>query len=106
MFNFEHTDLFYWEVRMGCWGVSVTSSQQLFHRVTMPMSNRKILELFLSFPYEERKSDSVYKRVMAFKNQAVVDTNVEIPNLYFHGYRIWMEKLFYLLRTISYKSMK
>lgn len=106
LFNFEHTDLFYWEVRMGCWGVSVTSSQQLFHRVTMPMNNRKILELFLSFPHEERKSDSVHKRVMAYKNQAVVDANVEIPNLYFHGYRIWMEKVFYLLRTLGYKPIK
>ena len=106
LFNFEHTDMFYWEIRMGCWGVSVTSSQQLFHRVSMPMNNRKILELFLSFPHEERKSDSVHKRVMAYENQAVVGANVEIQNLYFHGYRIWMEKLFYLWRTLFYKPMK
>lgn len=106
LFNFEHTDLFYWEIRMGCWGVSVTSSQQLFHRISMPMNNRKILELFLCFPHEERKTDSVHKRVMAYENQAVVDANVEIPNLYFHGYRIWMEKLFYLWRTISYRPKK
>ena len=106
LFNYEHTDSFYWEIRMGCWGVSVTSSQQLFHRVSMPMNNRRILELFLSFPHEERKSDSVHKRVMSYENQAVVEAKVEVPNLYFHGYRIWMEKLFYLLRTLFYRPIK
>ena len=104
LYNFEHTDLFYWEIRMGCWGVSVISSQQLYHRMTMPMNNRKILELFLSFPHDERKSDSVHKRVMAYMNQKVIDAEVEIPNLYFHGYRIWMEKLFFKFRTMFYKS--
>ena len=104
LYNFEHTDLFYWEIRMGCWGVSVISSQQLYHRMTMPMNNRKILELFLSFPHDERKSDSVHKRIMASMNQKVVDAEVEIPNLYFHGYRIWMEKLFFKMRTTFYRS--
>ena len=103
LYNFEHTDLFYWEIRMGCWGVSVISSQQLYHRMTMPMNNRKILELFLSFPHDERKSDSVHKRIMASMNQKVVDAEVEIPNLYFHGYRIWMEKLFFKMRTTFYR---
>ena len=89
---------------MGCWGVSVVSAQQLYHRVTMPMNNRKILELFLSFPHEERKSDSVHRRVMEYENQAVVDAQVEIRNLYFHSYRIWMEKLFFLFRTVFYRA--
>lgn len=102
LFNYEHTDLFYWEVRMGCWGTSVISSQQLYHRVTMPMNNRKILELFLGFPHDERKSDSVHKRVMMYMNPKVSEAEVEIPNLYFHGYRILMEKMYYRLRTIFY----
>ena len=106
LYNFEHTDSFYWEIRMGCWGVSVVSSQQLYHRTTMPMNNRKILELFLSFPHDERKSDSVHKRIMEYKNKDVVDAKVEIPNLYFHSYRIWMEKIFYKIRTVFYRAKK
>ena len=106
LFNFEHTDLIYWEIRMGCWGVSVISSQQLYHRMTMPMNNRKILELFLSFPHDERKTDSVHKRIMAYENRAVLDAHVEIQNLYFHGYRIWMEKLFFIFRTAFYLPKK
>ncbi len=106
LYNYEHTDLFYWEVRMGAWGVSVISSQQLYHRMTMPMNNRKILEMFLCFPHNERKNDYVHKRIMEFENKAVVDAKIEIPNLYFHSYRILMEKMFYYYRTIFYKARK
>ena len=74
--------------------------------MTMPMNNRKILELFLSFPHDERKNDSVHKKVMEYENQAVVDAQVEIQNLYFHSYRIWMEKLFFLFRTAFYRAKK
>ena len=105
LFNYEHTDSFYWEIRMGCWGVSVISSQQLYHRMTIPMNNRKILEMFLGFPHEERKSDSVHKRVMNEANPSVLNAKVEIPNLYFHGYRIWMEKLYYYGRTLFYRPL-
>ncbi len=94
LFNYEHADLFYWEVRMGAWGVSVISSQQLYHRVSIPMNNRKILDLFLSLPREERKNDGVHKKIMEYMNPTVVDAKVEIPNLYFHGYRIMMEKVY------------
>ena len=106
LYNYEHTDLFYWEVRMGAWGVSVISSQQLYHRMTMPMNNRKILDMFLCFPHNERKNDYVHKRIMEFENKAVVDAKIEIPNLYFHSYRILMEKMFYYYRTIFYKARK
>ncbi len=106
LFNYEHTDLFYWEIRMGCWGVSVISSQQLYHRMSMPMNNRKILELFLGLPREERKTDAIHKAIMAYMNKAVIDANIEIPNLYFHRYRIWMEKLFYWYRTVLYQAKK
>lgn len=104
LYNYEPADMFYWEIRMGCWGVSVISSQQLYHRMSMPMNNRKILELFLSFPHNERKSDSVHKRIMAYENQKIIDAEVEIQNLYFHSYRILMEKIYYKLRTILHKS--
>lgn len=106
LYNYEHTDLFYWEIRMSCWGMSVISSQQLYHRVTIPMNNRKILEMMLSFPREERKLDAIHKRIMEYMNPEVVNAKVEIRNLYFHGYRIWMEKLYYRYRTMFYRSKK
>ena len=105
-FNFEHTDLCYWEVRMGAWGTSVTSSQNLYHLITMPMNNRKLLEIFLSFPHELRKSDQVHKWVMEYANIKVVEAEEEVKNLYFHSYRILMEKAYYLYRTIFYRRLK
>lgn len=104
IYNFEHTDLFYWEIRMGCWGVSVISSQQLYHRVSMPMNNRKILEMFLGFPRDERKRDLVHKRIMLLMNKNIVDSKVEIPNLYFHKYRIVIEKVFLKTKTVFFRS--
>ena len=104
LFNYEPADMFYWEVRMGCWGVSVVSSQQLYHRVTMPINNRKILELFLAFPHDERKNDSVHKKVMAYMCSKIIDANVDIPNLYFHSYRILLEKIYYKYRTVMYRA--
>ena len=104
--TFEHTDLFYWEVRMGAWGTSVVSSQNLYHHVTMPINNRKLLEIFLSFPHELRKSDQVHKWVMEYADKRVPEAEEEVKNLYFHSYRIWMEKLYYLYRTLFYKRLK
>ena len=43
---------------------------------------------------------------MEYKNKDVVDAKVEIPNLYFHSYRIWMEKIFYKIRTVFYRAKK
>lgn len=105
-FNFEHADLIYWEIRMGSWGASVTSAQQLFHRVTMPMNNRKILELFLSMPHDERKSDLVHKKVINIMNSNIEKADVEIKNLYFHSYRIWLEKIYFYFRTLFYLPKK
>jgi hypothetical protein len=64
------------------------------------------LELFLSFPHEDRKSDWVHKQIMAYKNNKIIEADVEIPNLYFHGYRILMEKVFFYLRTLLYIPKK
>lgn len=100
LYNFEHSDLFYWEVRMGAWGTSVVSSLDFCHNVTMPFNNRKLIELFLSFPHEERKLDNVHKAVIALANKQIDDMNVEIKNLYFHSYRIWLEKVYYYYRTL------
>ncbi|MFC4710141.1 hypothetical protein ACWOEJ_07720 [Enterococcus eurekensis] len=104
LFNFEHTDLFYWEVRMGAWGTSVTSSLDFCHNVTMPINNRKLLELFLSFPHDDRKTDRVHKNVIKLYNKNIHDMDVEIKNLYFHSHRIWIEKIYYYYRTLFYKG--
>ena len=102
--NFEHADLFYWEVRMGAWGTSVFSSLDFCHNVTIPFNNRRLIELFLSFPHEERKLDNVHKAVISLANEKIANIHIEIQNLYFHSYRIWLEKAYYYYRTLLYRK--
>lgn len=104
IFNYEHTDLFYWEVRLGAWGTSVVSAFDICHNVTMPINNRKLMELFLAFPHEDRKSDKVHKEVIKLSDNRIEDMNIDIKNLYFHPYRIWLEKIFYYYKTLFYRS--
>ncbi len=103
-FNFENTDLAYWEVRMGAWGTSVSSSFDFCHEVTMPFNNRKLIELFLSFPHDDREVDKVHKEVIKYANKEIHDLNVAVKNNYFKSYRIWLEKIYFYYRTLFFKS--
>lgn len=99
LFNYEHADLYYWEVRMGAWGASVSTSFEYCHNVTIPFNNRKLMDMFLSFPHEERKLDKVHKQVIELMNPKINDMNIVVKNLYFHSYRTLLEKIYYYYRT-------
>jgi hypothetical protein len=98
--GYEHADLFYWEVRMGAWGASVVSAFDFAHTVTIPFNNRKLVTLFLTLPREMRKSDAAHRAVMDAAEPRIPALEVEIPNLYFHRHRVWLEKAYYLYRTL------
>lgn len=98
--GYEHADLFYWEVRMGAWGASVVSAFDFAHPVTIPFNNRKLVRLFLTLPRQMRKNDDAHRAVMATAEPRIPALEVEVPNLYFHKYRVWLEKAYYLHRTL------
>lgn len=98
--SYEHADLFYWEVRMGAWGASVLGAFDLAHEVTIPFNNRKLVTLFLTLPRQMRKTDDAHRAVMAAAEPRIPALEVEVPNLYFHRYRVWLEKAYYLYRTL------
>ena len=102
--NYEHSDLFYWEVRMGTWGTNVISSLDVGNKVTMPFNNRILIEKFLSFPHNYRKEDKVHLNVIKKANPIIYNTNITVENKYFHKYRIMMEKIFYRCRTMFYRD--
>ncbi len=102
-FNFEHTDLYYWEVRMSSWGMMVTQSLDICHRITFPFNNRKLVELFLSLPREKRKTDAVHNDIIKLANAGIYDADIHILNNYFHSGRIWLEKLYLYYRTMFKK---
>lgn len=99
-FNFEHTDLYYWEVRMSSWGMMVTQSLDFCHRITFPFNNRILVDLMLSLPREDRKTDKVHNDIIKLANSDIYDMHVHILNNYFHTGRILLEKVYYYYRTI------
>lgn len=100
LYNYEHSDIFYWEFRFGSWGGNVVTAQDIFrHTVTMPMNNRKLIEMFLWFPHEFRKNDLVNKGIIKASNKVIDDLDITVHNTYLGGRRILVEKLYYLYRT-------
>lgn len=100
-FNYEHTDMFYWEYRFGSNGTTVTMEQQIFNfEVTMPMNNRKLMDMFLWFPHDFRKQDGVNKATILFNEPKFDDIHNDVHNGYFAGNRIKLEGIYYKMRNL------
>jgi len=102
-FNFEHTDMYYWEVRMSSWGMMVTQSLDICHRITFPFNNRKLVELMLTLPRENRKTDKAHNDIIKIANKDIYDANIHILNNYFHSRRIMLENAYFKYRTMFKK---
>lgn len=102
-FNFEHTDMYYWEVRMSSWGMMVTQSLDICHRITFPFNNRKLIELMLTLDREKRKTDIAHNDIIKIANKDIYDSNIHILNNYFRSRRIMLENLYFKYRTIFKK---
>ncbi len=99
-FNYEHTDMYYWEVRMSSWGMMVTQSLDICHRITFPFNNRKLVELMLTLDREKRKTDIAHNDIIKTANKDIYDSNIHVLNNYFHSRRIMLENLYFKYRTI------
>lgn len=95
-YNYEHSDLFYWEFRFGSWGAIVTQGQDIFgFEVTMPLNNRKMMDMFLWFEHDFRKNDLVNKEVTSINNKELAQMDVGTHNDYLGSKRALVERLFY-----------
>ena len=102
--GYEHQDMFYWEVRFASWGTMVESMHDFFNLVTMPFNNRKLMELFLLFPHDMRKSDTVHAMVIDKMNKEINDSGIAVHNKYLGGKRIIIEHVYYRWRTMFFRS--
>lgn len=101
LFNYEHTDMFYWEFRFGSNGTYVTMGQDIFNfEVTMPMNNRLLMDMFLWYPHDSRKNDDVHKAVILKCEPRFREISIDVHNGYFSGRRIALERLYYRYRTM------
>lgn len=101
-FNYEHSDMFYWEFRFGSWGTNVNTIHDVFnHTITMPLNNRKIIDMFLWFPHEFRKADMVNKEIIKNANPLLLNLNINVHNVYLGGKRVMLEKIYYYYRLMK-----
>ncbi|WP_129656939.1 hypothetical protein [Rothia halotolerans] len=56
--DYQITDLAYWEVRMGRFISEVSNETDIAFDVWMPINQRRLLDLFLAFPFSERQDES------------------------------------------------
>ena len=96
LYNYEHTDSYCWEFAFGAWGSNVSIPQDIFsYTVTMPMNNRKLMDMFLWFPHEYRKNDMVHKELIKLANKQIYNLNISFHNADAGKKRIFLEKMYY-----------
>ncbi|MGI5913083.1 MAG: hypothetical protein ACOX6E_11020 [Syntrophomonadaceae bacterium] len=106
LYNYEHADLYHWEVRLGAWGTSVVTSLDICHNVTMPFNNRRLIELFLTFPHGLRRDGVVHNSIVKYACPAIYNLNLLIKNDYSKNYRQKLEQLYYYYRTLFYRKKR
>lgn len=95
-FNYEHADFFYWEYRWGSWGAGAKTMQDIFGwDVTMPMNNRRLMDMFLQFPHELRKNDSVHLKIVERANPKLAYFPL-VKNDYSGSRRVLLERVYWL----------
>ncbi len=92
-------DLGYWEVRTSAWAATSLASQEYFHEITVPYNNRKLMDLFLRFPVEDRLNDIPHKMLMRRGNPAAADLEYSVKDSYFGKKRMLLETVYYYYAT-------
>ena len=99
MYNYENSDLFYWEYRFGSWGTIVTNGQDIFNfEVTMPLNNRKIMDMFLWYPHAFRRADGVNQAVTVINEPKMQEIAFNVHNDYLNKKRLLLETVYYRYR--------
>lgn len=92
-------DLAYWEVRTSAWAATSLSSQEYIHEITVPYNNRRLMDIFLSFPVEDRLRDLPHKRLMERGNSTVANLDCSVKDTYFGKKRMLLETAYYYYAT-------
>lgn len=90
-------DLYYWEGIFSNWGATVVTSQSALPDVTVPMNNRRLLEMLLTFPRESRAMDEPHRRLVDLLNPALSQGVSVVKNISSTARRTQMERIFLCL---------
>ena len=64
IYNYDPYDIFYWEYRMGVWHSQVLLESDVAHDTFIPFNCRRILELLLSVPDQDKQKNTVFKTII------------------------------------------
>lgn len=100
LFNYDETDFFVWEMMHGgkC-GLDIGVMKSCFD-ITIPYNNRKLLDLLLRVPLEDRISDRHHLDMKKLMNPALYDMNIRVVNLNETKLRKRMAGLYYTVNSL------
>lgn len=94
-------DQFYWEWH---WpsrdGITLTCEHLFSNDITVPYNNRKILELLLSMPEEDRVSDKVYYEIRRRLDPRIDNACANITDVNHTALRAKLENLYYIFNRL------
>lgn len=97
--GYEHINLFFWEIRLASWYATAFHSHQFFGEVVIPYNNRKMMDMFYGFTYQERMDDRPHLMLMERGNPKISAMDISVKDTYFGKKRVILETLYYLYAT-------
>lgn len=96
----EWQEQFFWEYRMPSWnGLVITGEHRYSFDITIPYNNRRLLELLVSAPIDDRIHDTVYKKIREYWNPEIDKTGIAVTNLKHTKNREKAENVYYTIHS-------
>lgn len=90
----------FWEFRVPSWnGLVITGEHRYSFDITIPYNNRKLIELLVSVPIEERINDTIYSKIRSKMNPEIDKTGIAITNVKHTNNRAKAENIYYWVMT-------
>lgn len=64
VYDYHLLDLFHWEIRMGRWHPEILNTHDIVFDTINPFNHRAIIDISLSFPYEKRRDEYLFKELI------------------------------------------
>lgn len=91
---------FFWEFRVPSWnGLVITGEHRYSFDITIPYNNRRILNLLVSAPIQDRINDTVYKRIQNKMNPRISAIGIAVTNVKHTQRRAKLENLYYTIHS-------
>ncbi len=101
MFNYDWSDIIDLEMRDSRWGSDVLSCEHMFsYDVTVPYNNRRLGDLFLRVPFEDRLSDRTHIDFTHRLCPEVDAANISVKDVAHNNTRMWMDKIYYFITSV------